>query len=675
MPGNSRKRKPDESTSQAATELKPSLPSNLPNRKTGWEEEALILGADVLSQIKDVVFAFDHEFRIIYWNKAAELQYGYSADEVLGRVVTDVIPYRWLHPEDEEACAQSLRTSGSWRGEVIQFNRQGKEIFVEGLVSVLNRPERPGPIYLAINRDATERKRVEAALRHAQADLEARIRDRTTELVEANRRLREEIAERKGAEAALRESEQRLHSILESSPSIVFLKDVEGRYLYVNPQFRKLCRSPRGEVIGKNDRELFPEGQAQAFRTNDLHVLQARAPMEFEEVSLQSDGLHTSLVTKFPLMDTRGEVNAIAGIVTDITERILAEQALCEANAILKRQAQLLDLAHDAIIVRDLNGVITFWNRGAERAYGWPKQEALGKCIYELLQTTFPIPREEFERRILSEGFWDGELIHVRRDGERITVATHQAVQRDEKGEPLAILGINRDISRQKQAELALRELSGRLLQKQDEERRVVARELHDSTSPSFTMLLSKLYQARKRSQELDPGVFGTLSDSVALAESLAREITTVSYLLHPPHLDGEGFNAALAWYLEGYVRRTGIKVETDLPSGPMRLPKESEMVFFRIVQEALTNILRHSGTPAAKVRLSSNPKQVKLEVSDQGRGIPAHVLERWRAGDITELGVGITGMRERLRQLGGYLEIESSAQGTVIRAVLPVRA
>lgn len=223
-----------------------------------------------------------------------------------------------------------------------------------------------------------------------------------------------------------------------------------------------------------------------------------------------------------------------------------------------------------------------------------------------------------------------------------------------------------------RQAEEALRELSGRLLQVQDEERRRIARELHDNTSPLLTALIAKLYSARYRTRDLDATTFRVLDESLKLAEDTSSVLRTVSYLLHPPLLDKSGLLASLRWYLNDFANQTGVRVEMDFPGELTRLSRDAEIALFRVVQECLANILRHSGSPLAKVRLALDQKWLTLEVGDEGRGMPPSVLESLRTGK-GQLGVGLSGMRERMRQLRGRLEVSSSASGTLVTAILPL--
>lgn len=331
----------------------------------------------------------------------------------------------------------------------------------------------------------------------------------------------------------------------------------------------------------------------------------------------------------------------------------------------LASQARLLDLVNDAILVRGANGAITYWNEGAERLYGWTRQEALGKFTQELIHTEFPIAIEE----IMRQDRWEGELRQRRRDGSQITVASRWTTLRDSTGKPVRWLEVNTDITVRKQVEDAARRLSGRILTLQDDERRRIARGLHDSLGQYLTALkmnLDLLSRSGANAREI-------ASECALIVEKCLSETRTISHLLHPPLLDEAGFASAARWYVDGFAQRSGIQVNLDIASAVGRLHKDVELALFRAVQEALTNVHRHAASTAVDIRLTAGGKQVRLEIKDNGRGIPPQQLKHLRE-DFAEAGVGIAGMRERIRELGGWLEILSGENGTkvIVRVPLP---
>lgn len=230
----------------------------------------------------------------------------------------------------------------------------------------------------------------------------------------------------------------------------------------------------------------------------------------------------------------------------------------------------------------------------------------------------------------------------------------------------------------QRTAELAaanhnLGELSARLLHLQDEERRRIARELHDSVGQTLAALSMNLAAVGADIERLAKTAT-TIADSTALVNDMSSDIRTISYLLHPPLLDEAGLSSALTWYIKGFSERSKIDVELRIPNDFGRLSRDLETAIFRVVQECLTNIHRHSGSSVAKVFISHTDGQVRVEVEDKGKGISPQQRTEIISSPTAIPGVGIRGMRERLRQLGGTLDVQSNGEGkgTIVSARLP---
>jgi signal transduction histidine kinase len=215
-----------------------------------------------------------------------------------------------------------------------------------------------------------------------------------------------------------------------------------------------------------------------------------------------------------------------------------------------------------------------------------------------------------------------------------------------------------------------LRDLSSRLLQAQDEERRHIARELHDSAGQILTALGMTLAQAARFAPQEDPRLAKPVEDSQKLVQQLSQEIRTMSYLLHPPLLDETGLTEALRWYIQGLTERSGLEITLEVSDDFQRLSREMELVMFRLVQECLTNIHRHSGSASATIRIARDIDSVSLEVQDKGKGISAEKLSHMQSQGS---GVGIRGMRERARHFGGHMMIESNQKGTKIAFQFPL--
>jgi signal transduction histidine kinase len=223
----------------------------------------------------------------------------------------------------------------------------------------------------------------------------------------------------------------------------------------------------------------------------------------------------------------------------------------------------------------------------------------------------------------------------------------------------------------QRTAELQI--LSQRLLKVQDEERRKLSRDLHDSTGQTLAALRISILLLQQHCKE-EPSKMALFSDAAKLADQAIEEIRTMSYLLHPPLLDEVGFACAAEWYINGFAKRSGVNVSLDIATDHPRLPMSIEVALFRILQESLTNVHRHSGAGQVTVCFRRQFEQIILEVRDNGCGIPAERLVRLREASA-ETGVGLAGMRERMNELNGKLEMESDGHGTTMRAIVPLFA
>jgi len=330
----------------------------------------------------------------------------------------------------------------------------------------------------------------------------------------------------------------------------------------------------------------------------------------------------------------------------------------------------IVESSDDAIIGTSLDGDVLSWNPGAESTYGYTAAEMLGRDLSIIIP---PEQMEEFSENLKKvrsgERIKDCEIVRLKKDGTRIDVSVRISPVRDIKGRIIETASITRDISVRKRAELELEQLATRLLNLQDAERRGVARELHDVTAQNMfaiSMNLSRLQRDRVEPSEAE----AVLGESERLCNQALQEIRTLSYLLHPPMLDRVGLVSALKWYVEGFMKRSGINIEMLSIHEIGRLPSDIEMALFRIVQESLTNIRRHSGSVSAEIRLEKEDNQVILQIRDRGAGM-AKIAET--AEGVESLGIGIAGMRQRVRQFGGILEIESTDLGTVVTARVPI--
>src|SRR5580658_10082049 len=398
-----------------------------------------------------------------------------------------------------------------------------------------------------------------------------------------------------------------------------------------------------------------------------------------------------------------------------ITESILAELPTLrlKADKAVGLLASIIDSSDDAIVSKTLEGVITSWNQGAERLFGYSAKEAVGQHISMII----PSDRRDEETSILArlrrgERIDHFDTIRVRKDGTKLEISLTISPVLDASGKIIGASKIARDIGARKRVERELheseqrfrtladaldtqvqfrtqelrrrnaeilqqsdqlRELSGRLMSAQDEERRRIARDLHDSAGQNLSVLAMTLARIEDEAKRDPAQLSQTVKEAREIIEGLSQEIRTTSYLLHPPMLDEMGLASALGMYLEGLEKRSGLRIELNIPADFGRLAPEVELAIFRLVQECLTNIHRHSGSKTGAIRINREPDKIYAEVQDHGKGMsPERFAEVQSQG--AGVGVGIRGMRERVRQAHGELTVDSNALGTRVTAIFPAK-
>ncbi|HEV3329891.1 MAG TPA: response regulator [Bryobacteraceae bacterium] len=350
-------------------------------------------------------------------------------------------------------------------------------------------------------------------------------------------------------------------------------------------------------------------------------------------------------------------------------ERKRTQQALSELAQRLTHHVSNSPLA---VIEWGTNLDIIRWSGEAEHIFGWKPEEVLGRSCHD-----FRLIYTDDERKV-TKVFADlcagapknfSANRNYRKDGSVIHCDWYNSSLMDGSGRIRSILSLALDVTEQRQAEEALnlanqqlRQLTLDLLHSQDYERRRIARELHDSTSQVLAALSINL--SRLQNSEIGlPRKQALLAESIDLAAASSREIRTVTYLLHPPLLDEVGLVSALQTYAEGFEQRTGVHIELNIPPDFGRLDGAAEMALFRIVQEGLGNVHRHSGSPVAIIVVERDATDVRLVLQDRGCGLSAKAKSQGK--ESVRFGVGLLGMRERVEQLGGELEIASTEAGT----------
>jgi PAS domain S-box-containing protein len=360
-------------------------------------------------------------------------------------------------------------------------------------------------------------------------------------------------------------------------------------------------------------------------------------------------------------------------ILALLVDRNRKKRAAHEPNESEERFARLFRAnPQPMVLTSSKNGRVLDANESALRLTGYTREELIGRTSLEIGVFNSEEHRKATMGRLLQTGLVSNLELHFPlKNGDRRLLLCSVAVI-ELAGEQCLIIACS-DITERKEAEQQLAQLSARLLRTQDEERRRIARELHDVTAQSIGLIMLNLAQVQNAASVLDDRSRERLTESLALGEQALRDIRTLSYVLHPPLLDQAGLVTALKWYVKGFYERSGVQVEF-IESGNKtdRLSPEIEYALFRVVQECLTNIRRHTDSETAEISLTRTAETVSLSVRDHGKG---NKLQMPRNGDSAEfVGVGIPGMRHRLKQLGGDLLVDSNLNGTTITATVPVK-
>lgn len=511
---------------------------------------------------------------------------------------------------------------------------------------------------------------------------------------------------------------RRLRDLLMQAPSAIGITTgPEHRWAYVNVA-RATMSGRKGveDFVGKQVRDSYPELEGQPFFDCLDQVYRTGVPFVGKEMKATfrrgpggtPDDAYVDCVYQ-PIRNPDGKVEGILIHTVEVTGQVLARKAVELANEREKQERaaaefernQLRELFKQAPAgIAILSGPDHRWsfaNTTYCKIVGRSREQLLNRTIRESLpelvgQGFLELLDQVYRNGMPHVGKNVKALINRGAGGaaeEAYFDFIYQPV-RTVAGETEGLMVLAVDVTEQQQArsllesrveertlELkraheTLRVLSGSLMQAQDEERRRVARELHDSAGQYLAAVQMNLAALSNDPALAGDGVRTRLADTINLIDHCTAEVRTLSYLLHPPLLDDVGLASAISWYAEGFSERSGVTVTLDMPESLARFSPDVETALFRIVQQSLANIHRHSESKVARIRLKVESEQLAVEISDEGRGFPSEILAKFReSGQLP--GVGISGMRERMNALRGTFDIVSGASGTTVTARLPL--
>ena len=452
------------------------------------------------------------------------------------------------------------------------------------------------------------------------------------------------------------DEEARLHLLASQLPADVWTTDAELRCTSVSGGLLARLKASEACVLG---RTLYD-----SFATRELgHPVIAahlRALRGDSATYVRTVGAVCLEARVEPLRNDRGGIIGCVGLCVDVTERKRVEAALRESEERFR-----VALKDSAIFVGTLDSQLRYtWAHNTR--HGFRPEDVLGKRPDELIDIDEAKGMMELLREVLSSGVGKRREVSGRTRGERWCYDQIVEPLRDNGGAVVGLTLAALDITERKTVQQALSRA-------EDAERRRIARELHDSTGQKLASLAMTIGLFQDATTARTSPTDGLVADCLRMIDECVEDIRTLSYVLHPPLLDELGLAAAIGDYVEGFAKRSGLRVVVSVPPDLERLPTEVELALFRVMQESVTNIYRHAGASGASVSLACDAEHVTLEVSDQGRGMAAPTPCALKAGHAPS-GVGIAGMRERMRLLGGRLAIESGEQGTTVRAIVPLR-
>jgi PAS domain S-box-containing protein len=589
-------------------------------------EEVLEERARLLDLTNDAILVRDASDRITFWNKGATDMYGFSRDQAIGRVSHDL--FRTEFPEPFELIKESFLRKGQWAGELRHTCANGA-------------------------------RRTVSTRWIAERDASGNI----CSILESNRDITEAIR--------AQEAQNRLAAIVESSDDAIVSKNLDGIITSWNKAAERMFGYTEDEAIGQHITLIIPPDR----KDEEINILARIGRGEridhFQTARQRKDGTLIDVsVAISPLRNSAGRVIGASKVARDITAQKQAEQALRESE---QRYQTVTDASPIMIWMAGTDKLCYYFNKVWLDFVGRPLEQEVGNGWADNVHS------DDFDRclQVYSSNFdahrpFEMEYRLRHRSGQYRWILDRGLPRYSPDGTFEGYVGACLDINERKEVaeKIRIADEGFRLLKVQDDERRHIARELHDSAGQTLTVLGLSLAQLVEKAEMIDPQLAKEGKEIEEVVQQLHREIRTTSYLLHPPLLDETGIKSALSWYVQGVAERSGIAIDFKIAEDFGRLPADLELTIFRIVQECLTNIHRHAESKTACIRVAREKASVRIEVRDEGKGIsPERLAEIQTQGS----GVGIGGIRERLRRFHGEMRIESYGSGTIVSATIPI--
>src|ERR1700685_2941932 len=614
-------------------------------------ERSTSLLAAIVDCSDDAILSKKLDGTITSWNQSAEGLFGYKADEAVGQHITLIVPWE-RRSEEEDILRRLARGERVDHFETVRRRKDGTYLDVSLTISP--------------------------------------IRDAAGRIIGASNVARD-VSERKRIEGALRESEERFRAIVETTPECVKLVSADGTLLHMNsPGLQMVGARSADEVVSKSVYDLIaPEDRDRFIAFNESICRGEQGSLQFDIIGLEGKRRHLETHAA-PLRNPDDTVVHLA-VTADISERKQAEELLRRSE---ERFRALVNASSDVVyrMSPDWSELGQLDGRGFVVDTSGPRNDWLNDYIHPDDQ---PLVLQAIREAVRTRNPFQLEHRVRRADGTLGWTYSRAVPVLNGNGEILEWVGAASDVTARKEAEdnfrkLAqtldaevrartreleeqsnrVRQLSWQLLRSQDEERRHIARELHDSVGQTLTVLDINLELFMQEAGYKSSDVASKIEEIQKTCQQLHRQIRPISYLLHPPLLDESGLYSAISVYLQGLRERSALEVRFEISEQFGRLPGELELVIFRLVQESLTNIHRHSESTTASIRIDRESNQITLDIRDQGKGMSSERMAEIQSG---RSGVGIGGMRERLRQFEGTMNIESDSSGPRLLATVPL--